>query len=119
VELRGQLQHHELVGAYLEADLLVLSSIYEGMPRVFLEAAATALPIVSTPVAGAIELGNDAPVAIAAPTPTALGRSIGETLDDVDLRAGAGARLRELMKARVSEPPPPQLQLAIWREVVR
>lgn len=119
VELRGQLQHHELVGAYLEADLLVLSSIYEGMPRVFLEAAATALPIVSTPVAGAIELGNEAPVPIAEPTPTALAQCIAETLCDLHLRARAGDRLRELMEARVSEPPPPLLQLAIWREVVR
>jgi glycosyltransferase involved in cell wall biosynthesis len=119
VDFRGQIPHHELVGAYLEADLFVLGSIYEGMPRVFLEAAATALPIVSTPVAGAIELGREAPVPIADPTPAALGASIAETLDDVHLRARAGARLRELMKARVSEPPPPVLQLAIWREVVR
>jgi glycosyltransferase involved in cell wall biosynthesis len=118
VDFRGQLPHSQLVGAYLEADLLVLGSLYEGMPRVFLEAAATALPIVSTPVAGAIELAEQASVPIADPTPRGLAGAIANALDDADFRAQAGGQLRELMEARVKEPPPPLLQLRIWREAV-
>lgn len=49
----------ELFKYYDSADLFVLSSLTEGMPRVILESLARGLPVVSTRVSGAIEVLPD------------------------------------------------------------
>lgn len=50
--LLGAVAHHELPGLYQAASIYALSSNYEGLARVLLEAAASALPIVSTRIIG-------------------------------------------------------------------
>lgn len=48
------------VGDYLlNADVFCLSSIFEGMPLTLIEASLTGLPIVSTPVCGAVDIVQD------------------------------------------------------------
>jgi glycosyltransferase involved in cell wall biosynthesis len=119
VTFRGMVPQPELPGIYGQADLLLLASRYEGMPRVFLEAAATGLPIVSTPVAGALELASRAPVGIADPSPDGLATAASRMLDDHDLRTRAGEELRNAMRERAREPAPYLQQLDIWKEVAR
>jgi glycosyltransferase involved in cell wall biosynthesis len=114
-EFRGHAQHEALLGAFLEADVLASSSYFEGMPRAFMEAGATGLPIVSTPVAGALELRRDAPIWVASPADFA--GALADALGDVQSRRRCGQALHELMARRLRDTPPPDQQVAIWRDL--
>jgi glycosyltransferase involved in cell wall biosynthesis len=114
-EFRGQVPHEALRTAYLEADVLAASSYFEGMPRAFMEAAATGLPIVSTPVAGALELQRDAPIWVA--PPEGLSGALAAALADADARRRCGDALHALMARRITDTPPPDQQVAIWRDL--
>jgi glycosyltransferase involved in cell wall biosynthesis len=90
----GAVSYTEVPSFFAAADLFVLSSIYEGNARVLAEAAAAALPAVSTAVSGSPDTivdgatGRIVPVGDAA----AFARAVNEMLDDP-------ARLRRLGKA--------------------
>lgn len=55
----GGLSYHAVAQWYAAADLCLLTSRYEGLPRVLREAAASGLPIVTTDVSGASEIVRD------------------------------------------------------------
>jgi glycosyltransferase involved in cell wall biosynthesis len=116
-EFRGHVPHTELVAEYLAADVLAMSSHYEGMPRAFMEAGATGLPIVSTAVAGARELEAAAPVWIAPPEPDGFAATLRAALGDAAARRRCGEALHEAMRARQADVSPPDQQVAIWAEL--
>jgi len=52
IDYRQECSRQEMVQIYAKSQLLILSSLYEGFAKVFMEAAAAGLPIVSTRVSG-------------------------------------------------------------------
>src|SRR4051794_16814091 len=60
VHFRGSVPRAGIAAEFARADVFVLSSDYEGYPRVLMEAAAAALPIVTTAVSGSDEAVADA-----------------------------------------------------------
>ena len=58
VELLGFLSDEELKQKYLEADVFLLPTLFEGMPTVVLEAMSFGLPVIVSDVGGTSELIN-------------------------------------------------------------
>lgn len=85
---------------YDAADLLVLSSLYEGMPNVVLEAMAMAIPVVATKVQGAVELVREGETGFLVPPADehALATSIRRLAVDPQRARAMGLRGREIVE---------------------
>ncbi len=93
------LGHREDVPRLLAAsDVLVLPSLYEGLPNVVLEAMRFRKPVVATAAPGTTEVVQDGETGLLVPmkAPTALARAIRTVLEDAGLarRLGEAGRLR-------------------------
>jgi glycosyltransferase involved in cell wall biosynthesis len=91
VSLLGARPPEEIADLLRAADLFVLSSAYEGMPIVVLEALATGLPVVTTDV-GEVRLtvrNNVNGAVVTERAPRDLADAISDTLDRVDSLRGA------------------------------
>jgi glycosyltransferase involved in cell wall biosynthesis len=94
LELRGELENAN--GAYQEADLLMLTSDWEGTPNVLLEAMAHSLPVAATSVGGVPEILGDGRGLLADPgDEDALTGAAVRLLSDENLRARCGQQSRE------------------------
>ncbi len=60
VSLTGRIAWHKLPEIYQNADVFSLTSLHEGQAMVILEAGASGLPIISTPVGSAVDLNGAA-----------------------------------------------------------
>ncbi len=85
-----------LAEVYTDADLFALSSRWEGLPYVILEAMAYGLPVVATSVDGVPEAVEDGVTGVLVPPgdPKPLGREIVGLLRDKDERQAMGAAAR-------------------------
>lgn len=97
VQFLGPASFLEIPGLLACADLFVLPSINEGMPRSLLEAMAMGLPAVATRVGGVPEVMEDGKVGYLVPPsdPNALAGALGRLLADESLREKMGIRARE------------------------
>ncbi len=88
--------------AMAAADLLVLSSVNEGMARVLIEAAASGLPVVATDVSGTrLAVDHDATGLVVPPAdPAALAEATATLLADPDRRRRMGRSGRRLAEER-------------------
>ena len=104
VEMLG---HRDDIASVLEdADVLVLSSLSEGMPLVLLEAMAASTPIVATDVGGVRECCDDGGAGMLVPPadPVALADALGAVLSDPDLRAQLAVRAKAHLLDQVGSP---------------
>jgi glycosyltransferase involved in cell wall biosynthesis len=87
-----------------DTDLLVLPSLWEGMPNVILEAMACGVPAVATEVGGTPELVSDGETGFLVPPADsdALARSIITLLQDRELRTRMGQQAHELARSKFS-----------------
>jgi glycosyltransferase involved in cell wall biosynthesis len=92
---------HDVPALAARADLVVLSSDWEGLPLVALEALAAGTPVLSTPVEGMRDL-RDGGAAMIVPEASAEALAAGmlDLLADPTRRAAMGARGRELVADR-------------------
>lgn len=95
--------HQENPADYYQVmDLFVLSSLWEGMPYVILEAMAMGLAVVATKAAGNAELVEDGQSGflVAPESSREIAGRVSQLLEDPPLRAGFGQKARHLAQAR-------------------
>jgi glycosyltransferase involved in cell wall biosynthesis len=111
----------EMVQVFAEADIFVLSSRYEGYPRVLMEAAAAALPIVTTAVSGADEAVLDGESGFIVPIGQLepLVEKLALLAGDFALRARMGQAGRRHIGVNLDPGTNTPRQLAIWRKVAQ
>jgi len=102
------------------ADLVVLPSYREGMPRVLIEAAAMGRPLVATDVPGCREVvrGGINGFLVPPKDPAALAAAIEALLEDPGLRAEFGAASRRLAEERFSDRQMVGRILDLYRELL-
>ena len=105
--------------AYADADLFVLSSLWEGLPYVILEAMSHGLPVVSTNVDGIPEAVTDGESGLLVPArdPAALAEVIARLLDDPDARARMGEAGQRIVRERFGLERMADELVKIYREV--
>jgi glycosyltransferase involved in cell wall biosynthesis len=95
VTFLGSLGQAEIAARMREADMFVLSSRFENLPVVLLEASATGLPIVATRVGGVPEIvGADGGALVEPLSPEALARAIEDVAERSFDREALAARAR-------------------------
>jgi glycosyltransferase involved in cell wall biosynthesis len=111
---------HDVPELLARADLAVLSSDWEGLPLVALEALAGGTPVLSTPVEGMRDLRDGGAAAVVPEASAeALAAGIVELLADAPRRAAMGARGRELVAARYAGNAMLDAYEHIYRELTR
>jgi glycosyltransferase involved in cell wall biosynthesis len=92
----GAVDHEQLPQYFAKADIFVLSSLFEGHPKVLVEAMAAGLPIVGTDVRGINTLIKNGKTGILTGTQSSDIRAAIEMLkDDPQLRASLGQNARQ------------------------
>ncbi|MGB5750463.1 MAG: glycosyltransferase, partial [Desulfobacterales bacterium] len=103
------------------AHIICLPSYREGLPKVLLEAGASAKPVVTTDTIGCRDvIQNGVNGLIVAPrNPHELANAIKKLLDDADLRKAMGARGREIVENEFSEEKIVEKTLRLYREMMK
>jgi glycosyltransferase involved in cell wall biosynthesis len=114
-------QRDDMPSIFARSDIVCLPSYREGLPKVLLEAGASAKPVVTTDTIGCREvIQNGVNGLIVAPrNPHELANAIKKLLDDADLRKAMGARGREIVENEFSEEKIVEKTLRLYRETMK
>ena len=121
VTFRGSVPREEIAAEFAAADIFVLTSDYEGYPRVLMEAAAAALPVVTTAVSGsdeAIENGESGYI-VPIRAAEAFVEKLRLLVDDPAARIAFGAAARQRITDRLDPSTNTPAQIAIWKKVAQ
>jgi len=119
VVVRPRVGQTEIPAVYRDADVFLFPSLFEGFGRVLLEAMATALPIVSTPVGAArdlLESGVNALI-VSKRDSEALAKSVCRLVDDLTLRKRLG-RQAQATAAEYEEERAQRKLLSLYEEML-
>lgn len=113
-------ERHDMPEVFAQADMVVLPSYREGLPKVLIEAAACGKPIVTTDVPGCREVvvNGDNGLLVPARDAKALASAIRELLNDPVRREAMGRRGRERAEAEFGLDKVIQQTLALYRELL-
>ena len=100
IELKGFMNHKELLDVSLRASIFVHPSYYEGLPTSLLEAMACRLAVVATSVRGNVDIVKHGETGILVPpkAPESLGRAIVYLLEHPDLRQKLAKNARRFVE---------------------
>jgi glycosyltransferase involved in cell wall biosynthesis len=100
VELPGAVDFQNIGACLADIDIFALSSAWEGLPMVLLEAAASGLPLVATEVGGVPEVVIHEETGLLVPPsdPVGLADAICRLVDDTDLRITLGRNARRFVE---------------------
>lgn len=118
VELRGGLERAQALEALATCDLLIVPSLWEGMPLAPLEAMAMGIPVVASAVGGLPEIieHERSGMLIDGHEPDRYAQAIRRLDEAPELRAEIVARARAVVAERFAWPVTRQAYLAIYRE---
>jgi D-inositol-3-phosphate glycosyltransferase len=104
VNVLRQVSPIELRRLYKEADLVILPSKDEGLPRVLIEAQAMGKPVVAYSVGGVPEavMNGETGWTVEAGNAAQFAQRVADVLDDAESRQKAGARARDFVVSRFS-----------------
>jgi glycosyltransferase involved in cell wall biosynthesis len=119
VHLTGAIAHTQLPALYQAATIFTLSSNYEGLPGVLLEASAASLPIVSTANNGSRDLINDGETGILVPIndDTAMATAILSLINDPERRRKLGTAAHDHVFYAFDEQRLLTRWIEMWRSV--
>lgn len=117
----GKAGYEELPAYFRACDVFVLSSIYEGIPTVLVEAAAAGKPIVSTQTRNVDDVVVHEQTGLIVPVrdPVALAEALAYILSDPAHAAQMGQAGRELVQARFSPEKVLADLVAMWEATAR
>lgn len=116
----GYLDPVDMLRAMREADIFLLPSYGEGFPNALLEAMATGLASVVTPVGAVPEMvGTDAAITIARPDPRLLADAVTRLVQDPALRRGMGERANAIVRERYVESVVLTVLDDAWQQLIR
>lgn len=109
----------DMPAAFAQAHIVCLPSYREGLPKVLLEAAACARPLVATDVPGCREIVRHGENGLLVPLRDAasLAAAIEQLLGDPALRLSMGEKGRKMVESEFSEAQVAQQTLTVYREM--
>jgi glycosyltransferase involved in cell wall biosynthesis len=121
VTFTGPIAREAVAQEFANADIFVLTSDYEGNARVLMEAAAAALPVVSTAVSGSDESIFDGESGFIVPirSEEMLVEKIAWLLERPEQRIAMGLEGRRRIRDRLDPSSNTPAQLAIWRRLTQ
>ena len=113
-------RQEDVPGLLAACDVFVLSSLWEGMPNVVLEAMAAGRPIVATRVEGVAELLSDRESALLVPhsEPALLGRALERLLDEPGLAQHFGKCAQSVSNKSFAESAPAIATADLYRTLL-
>ncbi len=121
VIITGKVRHDELPAYYSMSDVFVLTSLYEGLPKVLLEAGAAALPAISTAIPGADEVivNGETGYLVAPGDVEGMAERITTLLGDRDLASRMGQNARRHVLEKFNRERNIEAIIEMWRVAAR
>ena len=117
----GAIPHNDMPAYYSLMDVFVHPSLRDGMPNALLEAMACGIPVVSTPVGGALDVIQDGENGVMIPVndAKAISEAVQKFLDDESTRKKFSANARKTLVERFTPEIELETNLALYRRIAR